>query len=118
MAAHKSDFERTEINKEKTGVELKGVRAINPVNSEEIPIFISDYVLISYGTGALLWRFPDDTRDWEFAKKFGLPIMEVVSGGDVEKEAYTDIENGIMVNSASSTVSPERRLRESYRVAH
>ena len=99
MAAHKSDFERTEINKEKTGVELKGVRAINPVNSKEIPIFISDYVLISYGTGAIMAVPGHDTRDWEFAKKFGLPIIEVVSGGDVEKEAYTDIENGIMVNS-------------------
>ena len=98
-AAHKSDFERTEVNKDKTGVELKGVRAINPVNGKEIPIFISDYVLVSYGTGAIMAVPAHDTRDWEFAKKFGLPIIEVVSGGDVEKEAFTDCETGVMVNS-------------------
>ncbi len=98
-AAHKSDFERTEVNKDKTGVELKGVRAVNPVNGKEIPIFISDYVLVSYGTGAIMAVPAHDTRDFEFAKKFNLPIIEVVSGGDVEKEAFTDCETGTMVNS-------------------
>ncbi len=98
-AAKKSDFERTEVAKEKTGVELKGVRALNPVNGREIPIFISDYVLVSYGTGAIMAVPGHDTRDWEFAKKFNLPIVEVVKGGDVEKEAFTDCETGIMVNS-------------------
>jgi len=98
-AAKKSDFERTELVKEKTGVELKGVRAINPVTGNEIPIFISDYVLASYGTGAIMAVPGHDARDWEFAKKFGLPIIEVVAGGDVEKEAYQDCETGIMVNS-------------------
>ena len=84
-AAHKSDFERTELNKEKTGVRLDGVKGINPVNGNEIPIFISDYVLASYGTGAIMAVPGHDTRDWEFAKKFDLPIIEVVAGGDVEK---------------------------------
>ena len=98
-AARKSDFERTEIAKDKTGVELKGVRAINPVNGREIPIFISDYVLVSYGTGAIMAVPGHDTRDWEFAKRFNLPIIEVVKGGDVEKEAYTDCDHGVMVNS-------------------
>jgi len=100
-AARKSDFERTELSKdrEKTGVELKGVRAVNPATKQEIPIFISDYVLASYGTGAIMAVPGHDTRDWEFAKKFGLPIVEVVSGGDVTKEAYTDCENGVLVNS-------------------
>ena len=102
-AAHKSDFERTEVNKDKTGVELKGVRAINPVNGEEIPIFISDYVLVSYGTGAIMAVPAHDTRDWEFAKKFDLPIVEVVKGGDVEKEAFTDCATGVMVNSGFLT---------------
>lgn len=99
MAAKKSDFERTEINKEKTGVRLDGVMGINPVNDREIPIFISDYVLTSYGTGAIMAVPGHDTRDWEFAKKFGLPIIEVVAGGDVEKEAYTDCATGTLVNS-------------------
>ena len=98
-AARKSDFERTEVAKEKTGVRLEGVRAINPVNNTEIPIFISDYVLISYGTGAIMAVPGHDTRDWEFAKAFDLPIIEVVAGGDVEKEAYTDCATGTMVNS-------------------
>ena len=98
-SAKKSDFERTEMNKDKTGVRLEGVTAINPVNGREIPIFISDYVLISYGTGAIMAVPAHDTRDWEFAKKFGLPIIEVVKGGDVEKEAFTDCATGIMVNS-------------------
>ncbi len=98
-AAKKSDFERTEVAKDKTGVKLEGVMAINPVNDREIPIFISDYVLVSYGTGAIMAVPGHDTRDWEFAKKFGLPIIEVVKGGDVEKEAFTDCATGIMVNS-------------------
>ena len=99
-AARKSDFERTEVAKDKTGVRLEGVMAINPVNGSEIPIFISDYVLVSYGTGAIMAVPAHDTRDWEFAKKFGLPIVEVVKGGeDVQKEAFTDCETGVMVNS-------------------
>ncbi len=98
-AAKKSDFERTELAKDKTGVKLEGVSAINPVTNEEIPIFISDYVLISYGTGAIMAVPAHDTRDWEFAKKFGLPIVEVVAGGNVEEEAFTDCATGIMVNS-------------------
>ncbi len=99
MAARKSDFDRTEMNKDKTGVELKGVKAINPVNSREIPIFISDYVLMTYGTGAIMAVPAHDTRDYEFAKVFNLPIIEVVKGGDVEKEAFTDCATGIMTNS-------------------
>ena len=95
-AAHKSDFERTEMNKDKTGVRLQGVMGINPVNDTEIPIFISDYVLTSYGTGAIMAVPAHDTRDWEFAKKFDLPIIEVVAGGDVEKEAFTDCATGTM----------------------
>lgn len=98
-AAKKSDFERTELAKDKTGVKLEGVMAINPVNGEQIPIYVSDYVLISYGTGAIMAVPAHDTRDFEFAKKFGIPIVEVVSGGNVEKEAYTDCNEGIMVNS-------------------
>ena len=99
VSARKSDFERTEMAKDKTGVRLAGVAAINPVNGKEIPIFISDYVLMSYGTGAIMAVPGHDTRDWEFAKKFGLPIIEVVKGGDVEKEAFTDCATGILVNS-------------------
>ena len=102
-AAKKSDFERTELSKDKTGVKLDGVVAINPVNNKEIPIFISDYVLISYGTGAIMAVPGHDTRDFEFAKKFGLPIIEVVAGGDVTKEAYTDCDKGVMVNSGFLT---------------
>ena len=99
-AGRKSDFERTELVKDKTGVRLEGVRAINPVNGKEIPIFISDYVLVSYGTGAIMAVPAHDTRDWEFAKKFGCEIIEVVQGGDVEKEAFTlKDDTGIMVNS-------------------
>ena len=98
-AARKSDFERTEVAKDKTGVRLDGVMGINPVNGREIPIFISDYVLVSYGTGAIMAVPAHDTRDWEFAKKFDLPIIEVVKGGDVEKEAFTDCATGVMVNS-------------------
>ena len=95
----KSDFERTELSKEKTGVEIKGIKAVNPVTQKEIPIWISDYVLMSYGTGAIMAVPGHDTRDWEFAKKFNLPIVEVVKGGNVEEEAYTDTEDGILVNS-------------------
>ena len=98
-AARKSDFERTEVAKEKTGVRIDGVNAINPVNNKEIPIFISDYVLVSYGTGAIMAVPAHDTRDWEFAKKFDLPVIEVVKGGNVQEEAYTDCAKGIMVNS-------------------
>ncbi|MBP1557073.1 MAG: leucine--tRNA ligase, partial [Oscillospiraceae bacterium] len=100
-AAHKSDFERSELAKDKTGVILDGVKAINPVNDTEIPIFVSDYVLMSYGTGAIMAVPAHDTRDWEFAKKFNLPIIEVVSGGEksVQEEAYTDCATGILVNS-------------------
>ena len=99
-ASKKSDFERTELQKDKTGVMLKGITAINPVNNTEIPIFISDYVLISYGTGAIMAVPAHDTRDWEFAKKFNLPITEVVAGGeDVQKEPFTDCATGTLVNS-------------------
>ena len=98
-AARKSDFERTEVAKDKTGILVEGVKAINPVNNKEIPIFISDYVLVSYGTGAIMAVPAHDTRDWEFAKKFDLPIIEVVKGGNVQEEAYTDCATGIMVNS-------------------
>ena len=99
-AAKKSDFERSELNKEKTGVEIKGVKGINPVNGKQIPIFISDYVLVTYGTGAIMAVPAHDDRDWEFAKKFGCEIVEVVEGGDIEKEAFTlKDDTGIMVNS-------------------
>ena len=99
QAAKKSDFERTELVHDKTGVRLDGVYAINPVNGREIPIFISDYVLATYGTGAIMAVPAHDTRDWDFAKKFDLPIIEVVEGGDVQNEAYTDVADGILVNS-------------------
>ncbi len=98
-AARKSEFERAEVAKDKTGVRLEGVAAINPVNGKEIPIFISDYVLMTYGTGAIMAVPAHDTRDWAFARKFGLPVIEVVKGGDVEKEAFTDCATGVMVNS-------------------
>lgn len=98
-ARKKTDFERAELNKEKTGVEIKGLKAINPVNNKEIPIWISDYVLMTYGTGAIMAVPGHDERDWEFAKKYGLPIVEVVAGGDVSTAAYTNTETGIMVNS-------------------
>ena len=95
----KSDFERTELSKNKTGVEIKGLKAINPANNKEIPIWISDYVLMTYGTGAIMSVPGHDTRDYEFASKFNLPIVEVVSGGDIEKEAFTDIADGKIINS-------------------
>ena len=103
-AAKKSEFERTELAKEKTGVKLEGVGAINPVTGKEIPVFVSDYVLVTYGTGAIMAVPAHDSRDWEFAKKFDLPIIEVVSGGkDVNEEAYTDVSKGTMVNSGFLT---------------
>ena len=95
----KTDIERTDVSKEKTGTELKAVSAINPVNNEKIPIFIADYVLSSYGTGAIMAVPGHDQRDWDFAKKFKLPIIEVIKGGDITKQAYEDIEQGVMVNS-------------------
>ncbi len=98
-ATRKSDFERTELNKGKTGVELKGLCAINPVNGQEIPIWVSDYVLMSYGTGAIMAVPAHDTRDYEFAKAFDLPIIEVIAGGDITREAYTDVQDGVLVNS-------------------
>ena len=98
-AAHKSEFERTELVKDKTGVRLDGVAAINPVNGAEIPIFISDYVLATYGTGAIMAVPGHDERDWDFARAFDLPIIEVVAGGNVEEAAYTNCATGIMVNS-------------------
>ena len=99
-AAKKSEFERTEMNKDKTGVMLKGVKAINPVNGKEIPVWISDYVLATYGTGAIMAVPAHDDRDWAFAKKFDMPIMEVVSGGEnINEAAFTDVEDGEMINS-------------------
>ena len=100
QAAKKSDFERSELAKEKTGVAIDGLTAINPVNEKEIPIWVSDYVLMSYGTGAIMAVPAHDTRDWEFAKKFDLPIIEVVAGGEnVQEEAYTDVASGKLINS-------------------
>ena len=111
-AAHKSELERTELSKEKTGVRLEGVAAVNPVNGEQIPIFISDYVLATYGTGAIMAVPGHDSRDWDFAKKFDLPIIEVVAGGDVEKAAYTDCETGMLVNSGFITGLPVEEAKE------
>ena len=98
-AAKKSDFERAELAKDKTGVQIEGVRAVNPVNGKKIPIWLSDYVLMTYGTGAIMAVPAHDTRDWEFAHKFGIPMIEVVAGGNIEEAAYTDIQDGVMVNS-------------------
>ena len=98
-AARKSDFERTELNKDKTGVRIEGLRAVNPVNGKEIPVWVSDYVLMGYGTGAIMAVPAHDERDYAFAKKFGIPMVEVVAGGDISSEAYTDIRDGVMVNS-------------------
>ncbi len=99
MAARKSDFERTELAKEKTGVEIDGIMAVNPVNGEEIPVWVSDYVLMSYGTGAIMAVPAHDERDWEFAKKFGIPMVEVIAGGNIEEAAFTDVATGTLVNS-------------------
>ncbi len=98
-AASKSDFERTELAKEKSGVVLEGIKGINPVNEQEIPIYVSDYVLMTYGTGAIMAVPAHDTRDYEFAKLFNIPMIQVVAGGDISEEAFTDVESGIMVNS-------------------
>ncbi|MDE6708732.1 MAG: leucine--tRNA ligase [Oscillospiraceae bacterium] len=103
LAAKKSDFDRTEMNKDKTGVKLEGVRAINPVNGNEIPIFISDYVLMSYGTGAIMAVPAHDDRDWEFAKVFNIDMIEVVAGGNIQECAFTDCATGVMVNSGFLT---------------
>ncbi len=115
-AARKSDFERSELNKEKTGVKLEGVMGINPVNEHRDPIFISDYVLSTYGTGAIMAVPAHDTRDWEFAKKFGLPIIEVVQGStpsNLDEAAFTDVATGTLVNSGFlnglSVAMPRRR---------
>ncbi len=103
-AAKKTEFERTELVKDKTGVELKGIKAVNPVNGEKVPVWISDYVLTTYGTGAIMAVPAHDTRDHEFAKKFGLPIIEVVAGGkDVQQEAFTDVSKGNLINSGFLT---------------
>ena len=99
LVTKKSELERTQLNKEKTGIRVEGLNAINPATGREIPIYVSDYVLMSYGTGAIMAVPAHDTRDYEFAKEFNLPIVEVVSGGDITEEAYTDTEDGIMVNS-------------------
>lgn len=98
-AQTKTEFERVQLAKEKTGVEIKGLKAINPVNDEEIPVWIADYVMMGYGTGAIMAVPGHDTRDWEFATKFDIPIIEVIKGGDISKEAYTDTSDGILVNS-------------------
>ncbi|NCB28987.1 MAG: leucine--tRNA ligase, partial [Clostridia bacterium] len=98
-AARKSDFERTELNKDKTGVRLDGVCAINPVNGTQIPIFVSDYVLMGYGTGAIMAVPAHDDRDWDFAKAFDLPIIEVIAGGSVQEAPFTDVATGKLVNS-------------------
>ena len=98
-AKQKSEFDRVQVNKDKTGVKLDGIVAINPLNKKEVPIFIADYVMMGYGTGAIMAVPAHDTRDYEFAKKFNLPIIPVIEGGDIEKEAYTDINEGKMINS-------------------
>ncbi len=103
QASHKSDFERSELAKEKTGVAIDGLTAVNPVNQKEVPIWVSDYVLMSYGTGAIMAVPAHDSRDWEFAKKFGLPIVQVVAKNgekvDVNEAAFTDVATGVLVNS-------------------
>ncbi len=109
QASLKSDFERAELNKEKTGVELKGISAINPLTGTEIPIWVSDYVLITYGTGAIMAVPAHDTRDWEFAKKFDIPMIQVIESNDknvicdIEKEAFTDVATGVLINSGFLT---------------
>ncbi|MDI6402357.1 leucine--tRNA ligase [Balneolaceae bacterium ANBcel3] len=103
-AAHKTDLDRTDLNKDKTGV-FTGAYAINPVNNEKIPVWIADYVMMSYGTGAIMAVPGHDERDWEFARKYDLPVIEVVKGGNIEEEAYVDSEEGISVNSANEEIS-------------
>ncbi|MGL4607970.1 MAG: leucine--tRNA ligase [Eubacteriaceae bacterium] len=99
QAKRKTEFERVQLAKDKTGVCIKGISAINPLTLKEIPIFVADYVMMGYGTGAIMAVPGHDSRDWEFAKKFDLPIIEVISGGDVRKEAYTNTDSGTMINS-------------------
>jgi len=98
-AAYKTEFERIQVNKNKTGVKIEGLTGINPLNNKEVPIFVADYVMMGYGTGAIMAVPAHDTRDYDFAKKFNLPIIPVIEGGDIEKEAFTDVETGIMINS-------------------
>ena len=98
-AKQKSEFDRVQVNKDKTGVKIDGIVAINPLNNKEVPIFIADYVMMGYGTGAIMAVPAHDTRDYEFAKRFNLPIVPVIAGGDIEKEAFTDINEGKMINS-------------------
>lgn len=112
QAAAKSDFERAEMQKDKTGVEIKGIKAINPATGEEIPLWVSDYILMGYGTGAVMAVPGHDQRDWEFAKAFGLPIVEVVQGGDIKREAFTDINEGILVNSGLLNGLPVKQAQE------
>ena len=103
QAKLKKEFERVHMSKEKSGVRLNGICAVNPLTNKEIPVFIADYVIMDYGTGAIMAVPAHDTRDYEFAKKYNLPIIEVIKGGDIEKEAYVSKEGGEMVNWASST---------------
>ena len=121
-AQRKSDFERTEINKDKTGVEIDGLRAVNPMTGKSIPIWISDYVLMTYGTGAIMAVPAHDERDWDFAKKFGLPIVEVVAGGkNVQEECYPDVSTGTMVNSGfmnGMTVAEAKKAAIEYAIQH
>ena len=98
-AKKKTEFERVQLAKDKTGVEIKGITAINPVNGKEIPVWVSDYVMMGYGTGAIMAVPAHDTRDYEFAKKFNIDIIPVIEGGDITKEAFTDIASGTMINS-------------------
>ncbi len=98
-AKKKSEFERVQLAKEKSGVQIQGINAINPVSNEIIPIWVADYVMMGYGTGAIMAVPGHDTRDWEFAEKFGIPKIEVIQGGDITKEAYTDTEDGVLINS-------------------
>lgn len=98
-AKKKTEFERVQLAKDKTGVELKGLMALNPVSGKEVPVWVADYVMMGYGTGAIMAVPGHDTRDWEFAKKFGIPIIEVIAGGNVQEEAFTDVEDGTLVNS-------------------
>ncbi|MGB4439003.1 MAG: leucine--tRNA ligase [Sedimentibacter sp.] len=99
MSKKKTEFERVQLAKDKTGVEIKGLKIINPVSGEEVPVWVADYVMMGYGTGAIMAVPGHDTRDWEFAKKFDIPIVEVIEGGNIEEEAFTDVEDGVMVNS-------------------
>ena len=98
-ARKKTEFERVQLAKNKTGVEIKGLTAINPVNGEEVPIWVADYVMMGYGTGAIMGVPGHDERDWEFARKFNIPIIEVIGGGNIEEAAFTDVEDGILINS-------------------